>query len=95
MKLPGKKLFHPSARHTRLSDRVSGRLARFIVTPTLEQLERANRTHLGYPIQGELTRSFKTIDDGLFYAGQGTPMLRHHNATDLTRALAALIQTHP
>jgi len=82
---------HPSARHTRLRDRVSGRLARFIVTSTLEQLERTNRTHLGYPIQGELTRPFKTIDDGLFYAGQGAPLLSHHNATGLTRALAALI----
>jgi nitronate monooxygenase len=85
------KLFHPSARHTRLSDHVSGRLARFIVTPTLEQLERTNRTHFGYPIQGELSRPFKTMDDGLFYAGQGAPLLRNHNATDLTRALAALI----
>jgi nitronate monooxygenase len=87
------KLFHPSARHTRLSDRVSGRLARFIVTPTLEQLESTNRTHLGYPLQGELSRPFKTMDDGLFYAGQGAPLLRLHKAADLTRALAALIPT--
>lgn len=86
-------LFQPSARHTRLSDHVSGRLARFIVTPILEQLERTNRIQLGYPIQGELTRPFKAMNEGLFYAGQGASLLHHHNATDLTRALAALIPT--
>ena len=89
------KLFRSSAHHTRLSERVSGRLARFIVTSTLEELEASDHTNLGYPIQGELTRPFKTIDDGLFYAGQGAPLLRHHNATDLTRALAAHIPTTP
>lgn len=85
------KLFHPAARHTRLSDRVSGRLARFIATPALDDLERLSQTHLGYPLQGELTRLLKSIDGGLFYAGQGAPLLRHHRAADLTLALAATI----
>ncbi|TLD71997.1 nitronate monooxygenase [Phragmitibacter flavus] len=86
-----RKLFDPSARHTRLSDRVTGRLARFIVTSTLEELEAGDLTHLGYPIQGELTRPFKTAEDGLFYAGQGAPLLRHHAAAELTRDLASLV----
>jgi nitronate monooxygenase len=90
-----RKLFDPSARHTRLSDHVTGRLARFIVTPKLEELEASGLTPLGYPIQGELTRSFKTSEDGLFYAGQGAPLLRHHNATELTRDLAAHIHSQP
>lgn len=81
---------HSSARHTRLSDRVSGRLARFIATPVLDELDRYEN-HLGYPMQGELTRPFKTMENGLFYAGQGAPLLRHHRAADLTRALAAAI----
>jgi nitronate monooxygenase len=81
-----RRLFHPSARHTRLSDRVSGRFARFIATPLLDELERYHN-HLGYPIQGELTSAFKAIEDGLFYAGQGAPLLSHHRAADLTRAL--------
>ncbi len=83
-------LFHASARHTRLSERVSGRLARFIVTPALNELDHYEN-HLGYPIQGELTRSLKTIENGLFYAGQGAPLLRHHHAADLTRALGELV----
>ena len=87
-----KQLFHSSARHTRLSDRVSGRLARFIATPTLDELDHYHN-HLGYPMQGELTSSLKAIEDGLFYAGQGAPLLRHHRAADLTRALGASI--HP
>jgi nitronate monooxygenase len=82
-------LFHSAARRSRLSDRVSGRLARFIVTPALEELENLNRTHLGYPRQGDLTRPLKTIEDGLYYAGQGAPLLRHRHAADLTRALAS------
>ncbi len=85
-----RQLFHSSVRHTRLSDRVSGRLARFIATPALDELDHCDN-HLGYPMQGELTRPLKTIEDGIFYAGQGAPLLIHHNATDLTRALAALI----
>lgn len=85
------KLFHPAARQTRLSDRVSGRLARFIATPVLDDLERLSPSHLGYPLQGELTRPLRSIRDGLFYAGQGAPLLRHHRAADLTLALAAAI----
>jgi nitronate monooxygenase len=85
-------LFRSSARHTRLSDRVTGRLARFIVTSTLEALDSHDLTQLGYPVQGELTRSLKTVEDGLFYAGQGAPLLRHHKAAELTRDLASLIR---
>jgi nitronate monooxygenase len=87
-----RQLFDASARHTRLSDRVSGRLARFIATPVLDELEHYPN-HLGYPMQGELTGSLKTIENGLFYAGQGAPLLRQHYAADLTRSLAAAI--HP
>jgi nitronate monooxygenase len=87
-----RQLFDASARHTRLSDRVSGRLARFIATPTLDELD-CHHHHLGYPIQGELTRSLKTLENGLFYAGQGAPLLRHHHAAELTHSLAAAI--HP
>jgi nitronate monooxygenase len=85
-------LFHASARLTRLSDRVSGRLARFIVTPALNELDHI-QNHLGYPMQGELTRSFKTIENGLFYAGQGAPLLRHHHAAELTRSLGEMVAT--
>jgi nitronate monooxygenase len=86
-----RQLFHSSARHTRLSDRVSGRLARFIATPALDELDLCEN-HLGYPMQGELTRSLKTIEDGLLYAGQGAPLLRHHRAAELTRALGSDIR---
>jgi nitronate monooxygenase len=85
-----RRLFQAAARHTRLSDRVSGRLARFIVTPTLEALEASAAPHLGYPLQGDLTGPLKTTGDGLFYSGQGALLLRHHQAGELTRALAAL-----
>lgn len=85
-------LFHPSARHTRLTDRVSGRLARFVATPVLDELEQLNQTHLGYPIQGELTRPLKFVENGVFYAGQGAPLLCHRRAADLTLALAASIR---
>lgn len=87
------KLFHSVARRTRLSDRVSGRLARFIVTPALEELENLNHTPLGYPRQGDLTRPFKSIEDGFFYAGQGAPLLCHRDAADLTRALALCLRS--
>lgn len=87
-----RQLFLSSARHTRLSERVSGRLARFIATPVLDELDHCEN-HLGYPMQGELTRSLKTIEDGIFYAGQGAPLLRHHRAAELTHALGAAI--HP
>jgi NAD(P)H-dependent flavin oxidoreductase YrpB (nitropropane dioxygenase family) len=87
-------LFSPSARRTRLSNRVSGRLARFGVTPALEELEQLSRTHLGYPLQGALTRPLKLsntgddkVRDGLFYAGQGAPLLRHRKATELIAEL--------
>lgn len=83
-----RRLFHAAARHTRLSDRVSGRLARFIVSPMLDALDASPPVHLGYPLQGELTRPLKATGDGLFHAGQGAPMLRHHRAADLVRALA-------
>jgi nitronate monooxygenase len=89
-----RRLFEPAARHTRLSDRVSGRLARFIETPTLDELEASATPHLGYPLQGELTRPFKSAGTGLFYAGQGAPLLRHHQAAVLTRELAALSLPH-
>ncbi|MGF1531070.1 MAG: NAD(P)H-dependent flavin oxidoreductase [Puniceicoccaceae bacterium] len=87
-------LFSPSARRTRLSNCVSGRLARFVVTPALEELEQLSRTHLGYPLQSALTRPLKLanaggdkVRDGLFYAGQGAPLLRHRKATELIAEL--------
>lgn len=85
-----RRLFEAAARHTRLSDRVSGRLARFMVTPMLDDLEASGRTHLGYPLQGELTRPFKSAGEGLYYAGQGAPLLRHRYAAELVRELASL-----
>lgn len=85
-----RRLFLPGARHTRLSDRVSGRLARFMVTPMLDELEASARTHLGYPLQGELTRPLKSAGEGLYYAGQGAPLLRHRRAAELTRELSSL-----
>lgn len=63
---------------------------RGIVTPTLKALEASDAPHLGYPLQGDLTGPLKTVGDGLFYSGQGAPLLRHHQAGELTRALAAL-----
>ncbi len=44
-----KCLFSPLARHTRLTNRVSGRLARFALTPALEELERLARTPSAIP----------------------------------------------
>lgn len=91
-------LFSPMARHTRLTDRISGRLARFAVTPAQEELERLAQTHLGYPLQGELTRPLKQMEagrdsteDGLFYAGQGAPLLLHRRASELMAELVSEI----
>ena len=86
-----RRLFEAAARHTRLSDRVSGRLARFMVTPMLDDLEASPVERLGYPLQGELTKPLRSAGGGLFYAGQGAPLLRHRHAAELTRDLAGLV----
>ncbi len=87
-----RQLFLPSARRTRLSAHVSGRLARFVETPLLAELEQSG-DHLRYPFQGALTSGFKSIENGIFYAGQGAPLLHHRCAGDLMTALESAI--HP
>ncbi len=87
-------LFSPAASRTRLSRRPTGRLARFMVNPLLEQLESHDFDLLPYPHQGwfngRVKKAMLEIDneDWLpLYAGQGARLLRHHTAETLMKSL--------
>ncbi len=88
-------LFSPTASHTRLSRKLTGRLARFMVNPLLEALENQGAEPLPYPHQGWFNTPVKTAawekDDADWlplYAGQGAGLLRHHTADALMRSLS-------
>lgn len=89
-------LFTPQAAHTRLSARFTGRLARFMTSPLLEELERSSHPALPFPLQAAFNSPVKAEgqrrgDASLLplYAGQAAPLLRHHRAADLMQALIA------
>jgi nitronate monooxygenase len=85
-------LFSKDARYTRLTRQVSGRLARFLDTRLLQRLEGMGLPPLRYPVQGNLTAPIKRaaarVEDGVLYAGQGAPLIRHRRAGELLEALA-------
>jgi NAD(P)H-dependent flavin oxidoreductase YrpB (nitropropane dioxygenase family) len=79
---------------TMLSRHVTGRLARFVETRLLEELERQQLSPLPYPVQGWFVRPIRAAaiqasrpEYGAFYASQSAPLLRHRNARDLMKAL--------
>jgi nitronate monooxygenase len=91
-------LFTPEAARTRLSRRFTGRLARFIDTPLLAELEAAADPALPFPVQAAFNHPVKTegarrADKFLLplYAGQAAPLLRHRRALDLMRDLIAAL----
>ena len=87
-------LFSPAASHTRLSRKLTGRLARFMANPLLEILESQSPALLPYPHQGwfngPVKKAARERDDGDWlplYAGQGAGLLRHHTVESLMRFL--------
>ncbi len=89
-------LFTPAAARTRLSRRFTGRLARFMSSPLLDELENSAHPALPFPLQAAFNRPVKT--EGVLrgdaellplYAGQAAPLIRHRRAEDLMRELIA------
>jgi len=89
-------LFTPAAARTRLSRRFTGRLARFMSSPLLDELEHSTHPALPFPLQAAFNRPVKA--EGVrrgdaellpLYAGQAAPLLQHHRASDLMRELIA------
>jgi nitronate monooxygenase len=89
-------LFTPAAARTRLSQRFTGRLARFMNTPLLDELEHSPHPALPFPLQAAFNRPVKT--EGVrrgdaellpLYAGQAAPLIQHHRVADLMRELIA------
>ena len=91
-------LFTPAAARTRLSRRFTGRLARFMSTPLLEELESSVEPALPFPLQTDFNRlvkaeGVKRHDAGLLplYAGQAAPLIRHRSASELMRELIGVL----
>jgi nitronate monooxygenase len=87
-------LFSPAAAHTRLTRHFTGRLARFIGNPLLEELEGAGNEVLPFPTQSAFVRPIKdhalriNAPDLLpLYAGQAASLVRHRHAAHLMTAL--------
>lgn len=88
------RLLDHNAFVTKLSRHVTGRLARFVKTRLVEELERQQLSPLPYPVQGWFVRPIREAatrasrpEYGAFYAGQSAPLLRHRKARDLMKAL--------
>ena len=91
-------LFTPAAARTRLSRRFTGRLARFMSSPLLEELENSTHPALPFPLQAAFNHPLKT--EGVLrgdaemlplYAGQAAPLIRHRRVEDLMRELIAAL----
>jgi nitronate monooxygenase len=89
-------LFTPAAARTRLSRRFTGRLARFMSTPLLDELENSANPALPFPLQAAFNRPVKAEgvrrDDAELlplYAGQAAPLIQHRRVEDLMRQLIA------
>jgi nitronate monooxygenase len=87
-------LFSPEAARTQLSRRFTGRLARFISTPLLDELENSATPALPFPLQASFHHPVKTAgvcrgDGSLLplYAGQAAPLIRHRKASELMSEL--------
>lgn len=89
-------LFTPAAARTRLTRRFTGRLARFMDTPLLAELEASPHPVLPFPVQAAFNRPVKAAgaarnDSSLLplYAGQAAGLLRNRRAADLMAELIA------
>jgi nitronate monooxygenase len=87
-------LFSPAAANTRLSKRFTGRLARFMSTPLLEELEQSAVEALPFPLQADFNAVIKAEGKRLgtaellpLYAGQAAGLLRCHTAEELMEEL--------
>jgi nitronate monooxygenase len=87
-------LFTSAVARTRLSRRFTGRLARFMSTSLLDELESCTEPSLPFPLQADFNRPVKAEgvrrgDAGLLplYAGQAAPLIRHRSASELIRDL--------
>jgi nitronate monooxygenase len=87
-------LFTPAAARTQLSRRFTGRLARFMSTPLLDELENSPAPALPFPLQASFNHPVKTAGVRLgdasllpLYAGQAAPLLRHRKAAELMSEL--------
>ncbi len=87
-------LFTPSAARTQLSRRFTGRLARFMSTPLLDELENSPSPALPFPLQASFNHPVKTEgvrlgDSSLLplYAGQSAPLIQHRKASELMSEL--------
>jgi len=89
-------LFSPAALRTKLSRHFTGRLARFIATPMLEELESCGHAALPFPMQSWFAGPLKveakrTGNPSLMplYSGQAAGLLMHRRAEDLMKELLA------
>ena len=92
-------LFTPAAARTRLSRRFTGRLARFMNSALLEELESNAEPALPFPLQANFNRAVKAEgvrlgDAGLLplYAGQAAPLIQHRSASELIRELIGVLR---
>lgn len=91
-------LFSPKTDRTRLSRQFTGRLARFLVNPLLDELESGGNPALPFPRQADWVRPLKVHavnvnDPDLMplYAGQAAPLLHHRHAAELMAELVAAL----
>jgi len=87
-------LFSDRARHTVLSRAFTGRLARFIENETINFVEKTEGLPLRFPLQSYFTGPIKAAaakhnnnDFASLYAGQGAPLLKHHEAEQMFNSL--------
>lgn len=92
-------LFTPAAARTQLSRRFTGRLARFMSTALLDELENNPAPALPFPLQAAFNHPVKTAgvrlgDSALLplYVGQAAPLIRHRKASELMRDLVAALR---
>ncbi len=91
-------LFTPAAARTRLSRRFTGRLARFMDSPLLQELENSEHPALPFPLQAAFNRPVKMEgvlrgDAALLplYAGQAARLIHHRRVEELMRELIAAL----
>lgn len=89
-----KQLFSENARNTQLTRAFSGRLARGIRNQFVDEWRAKTEKILPYPIQSWFTNSFKSAaitqersDLMSLWAGQASPLLKHHDATEFFNEL--------
>ena len=92
-------LFTPAAARTQLRRRFTGRLARFMSTALLDELENSPSRALPFPLQASFNHPVKTVgvrhgDGSLLplYAGQAAPLIRHRKASELMSALITALR---